>query len=212
MIDIHRFPRALFGPALICALLIAPVAGHAAGHEARATGFIRALAHQAIEALTKPDTPRDLRIKRFRQMFNEHFAVRGIGRFVLGRYWRQATDAEKEEYLGLFEDLMVVSYVDRFQRYAGENLQIVQSRPENETTVTVFTDIVRPGTNKPVRVLWRVGVKGETIKVLDVIVEGASMSQTLRSDFGSIIRQKDGKVSGLLDELRLKTAELKKEQ
>ncbi len=46
------------------------------------------------------------------------------------------------------------------------------------------------------------------MKILDVIVEGASMSQTLRSDFGSIIRQKGGKVSGLLDVLRVKTAAL----
>jgi len=212
MIEIQRFSRALLGPVVVCALLVAPVAADAANHEARATDFIRALADQAIEALTKPDTPRDVRIERFRRMFNEHFAVEGIGRFVLGRYWRQATDAEKTEYLGLFEDLMVVSYVDRFQRYAGENLQIVQTRAENETTATVFTDIVRPGTNKPVRVLWRVGVRPDKIKVLDVIVEGASMSQTLRSDFGSIIRQKEGRVAGLLEELRLKTAELKKEK
>ena len=59
------------------------------------------------------------------------------------------------------------------------------------------------------KVLWRVGAKGETFKILDVIVEGASMSQTLRSDFGSIIRQKDGKVSALIEALRLKTASLK---
>ncbi len=58
--------------------------------------------------------------------------------------------------------------------------------------------------------LWRVRAYGDdTMKVLDVIVEGASMSQTLRSDFGSIIRQKGGKVSALLDVLRAKTASLK---
>ena len=44
---------------------------------------------------------------------------------------------------------------------------------------------------------------------IDVVVKGASMSQTLRSDFGSIIRQKGGRVSGLLEELRVKTASLK---
>ena len=35
------------------------------------------------------------------------------------------------------------------------------------------------------------------------------MSQTLRSDFGSIIRRKDGKVSGLIKELRRKMADFK---
>ena len=73
----------------------------------------------------------------------------------------------------------------------------------------MFTEIARPDGARLVQVLWRVGARGEIIKILDVVVEGASMSQTLRSDFGSIIRQKGGKISGLLEELRVKTASLK---
>jgi len=200
---------ALLGPAVAAALFFSGAAASASSIDTRAADFIRGLATQAIKSLTEPETPRDVRIQRFRDMFNDHFAVEPIGRFVLGRYWKQATEAEKTEYLTLFEDLMVVSYVDRFQRYAGENLKVVQARIDSATTATVFTDIVRPGGAKPIRVLWRVGAQGEVTKVLDVIVEGASMSQTLRSDFGSIVRQKDGQVSGLLVELRLKTAALK---
>ena len=107
---------------------------------------------------------------------------------------------------------MVVSYVDRFQRYAGKNLNILKTRAEKGSAVTVFTEITRPGGAKPAQVLWRIGARGEIMKILDVIVEGVSMSQTLRSDFGSIIRRKNGKVSGLLKELRVKTASLKAEK
>lgn len=209
MLNRRRVFRALLGPALLLAVVFAGGASYGAGVDKRAETFIRSLAEQAIESLADQQTLRDVRIQRFRRMFNDHFAVRAIGRFVLGRYWRDATAEERREYLGLFEDLMVVSYVDRFQRYAGENLKILQSRSENEKTATVVTEIVRPGGAKPVRVFWRVGAKGEAMKVLDVVVEGASMSQTLRSDFGSIIRQKEGRVAGLLEELRLKTASLK---
>jgi len=194
------------GGVVVPALAAEPV--DRVGH---AEKFIRSLADEAIEALTKPDTPHETRIANFRKMFNDHFAVRSIGRFVLGRHWRTATDEEKKEYLILFEDLMVVSYVDRFKRYAGENLSVKKARAEKGTTVTVFSEIARP-TAKPVQVLWRVGSKGENTKVLDVVVEGASMSQTLRSDFGSIIRQKEGKVAGLLEVLRAKTISLKAEK
>jgi phospholipid transport system substrate-binding protein len=183
----------------------------AAELEARAEQFIRSLAEEAMQSLTKPDTPREIRVKNFRKLFKAHFGVRSIGRFVLGRHWRKATDAEKKEYLGLFEDLMVISYVDRFQRYAGENLNIIKARAERANAATVFTEIARPNTAKPVQVLWRVGTRGETTKILDVVVEGASMSQTLRSDFGSIIRQKGGRIAGLLEVLRVKTAALKGE-
>jgi len=208
-------PAALTGLTLV---LVTPLllggdkgVAFAAEHGERAVvaeKFIRSLADEAIEALTKPDTPREARINNFRKLFNAHFAVRSIGRFVLGRHWRKATKEEKKEYLTLFEDLMVVSYVDRFQRYAGENLNITKARAEKGTTVTVFTEIARPAA-RPVQVLWRVGSKGDTTKILDVVVEGASMSQTLRSDFGSIIRQKEGKLAGLLEVLREKTVSLK---
>ena len=66
---------------------------------------------------------------------------------------------------------------------------------------TVFSEIERPGA-KPVHVDWRVGTNGANYKLLDVIVEGASLSNTLRSDFGSIVRQKGNQIGGLLTALQ----------
>jgi len=204
----RRSKLAPLGVFIAIAFLLAAPAG-ANEFEQRTEKFIVSLAQQAIESLAKRDVQRDERIRRFRVMFNDHFAVHAIGRFVLGRHWQQATDEEQAEYLVLFEDLMVVSYVDRFQKYAGENLRVVKSRVEGDKTATVFTEIVRPEAGQPIQVIWRIGAKGEALKVLDVLIEGTSLSQTLRADFGSIISQRQGKVAGLIHEMRLKTAELK---
>ena len=144
-----------------------------------------------------------------RALVNGSFAVRSIGRFVLGPSWRKASKEEQTEYLKLFEDLMVVSYVDRFSRYAGDVLVITRTRAENPRNTTVFTQVKTSSTGKPAKVLWRVGSRGKIMKIVDVIVEGVSMSQTLRSEFSSIVRQKGGKVSGLIEELRKKTKSLK---
>ena len=120
MIDRRRFLTALVGFFLLSVVAL-PNVCTAATLEVRSEAFIRSLADEAIEALTKKETPREDRIKNFRKLFNRHFAVRSIGRFVLGRSWRKASDDEKKEYLVLFEDLMVVSYVDRFRRAAAKN-------------------------------------------------------------------------------------------
>ena len=173
--------------------------------------FIQVMADQAIQSLTADGLAQVERVKRFRVLFNDNFAVKSIGKFVLGRYWRKANDDEKKEYLSLFEDLMVISYVDRFGSYAGNALKLKNARTENKTTVTVFSEIKRPGGAKPIHIDWRVGTNGTIYKVLDVVVEGASMSSTMRSDFGSIIRQKNGKVSGLIDELKKKNRSLQAE-
>ena len=206
-------------------LFAVPGTGQTAGIEDTARKFIESLADKAIQALAKQEVPRRERINRFRVLFNENFAVADIGQWILGRYWRTATENQRGEYLALFEDLMVVSYVDRFTAYAGEKLTITKTLPAGDGAAIVFSEIIRPAGGPPVRVDWRVGVKDdlregdiddrvgvkdEDYKIVDVIVAGTSMSATLRSDFGSIIRRSGGEVAGLIDELRKKTESLKK--
>ena len=204
--------RSFLAAALVSAAVffVAPGTGQTAGTEETARKFVASLADKAIQALTRQEVPRRERINRFRSLFNENFAVADIGKWILGRYWRRATETERDEYLTLFEDLMVVSYVNRFTEYAGEKLTITKTLPAGDSAAIVFSEIIRPTGGPPVRVNWRVGVKGEDYKIVDVIVEGTSMSTTLRSDFGSIIRRSGGKVAGLIDELRKKTQHLKK--
>lgn len=213
MSRLFSVPRPLLGALLVGVLVIGQALSQPAhaGIEEGADAFVRSLADKAIQSLTEADVARAERVNRFRVMFKENFAVRSIGKFVLGRYWRRASDDEKQEYFTLFEDLMVVTYVDRFQRYAGEALKVSRARAETETIATVFSEIERPGGAQPIRVDWRVGTNGTIFKILDVIVEGTSMSNTLRSDFGSIVRREGGKVAGLLVKLREKTAALKAE-
>lgn len=194
------------------ALLSAAPARASAELENGAKAFVESLAKQAVDSLADQKISRPERINRFRRLFNESFAVEAIGRWILGRHWRTATEAERSEYLRLFEDLMVVSYVDRFAEYAGEALKTNRSIAEDEKTVTVFSEIVRPNGGPAVRVDWRVGRNKEAAyKIVDVLVEGTSMSNTMRSDFTSVINQKGGQMSGLIEVLREKTVALKQD-
>jgi len=175
-----------------------------------AEAFINGLADKAIEALTTSDVGEAERVKRFRQMFRENFAVEDIGKRVLGRYWRRASDDEQKQYLQLFEDYITASYAKQFASYTGEELVITKTLAEGETGATVFSEIKLPGGGqKPVRVDWRLEGSGKQFKIIDLVIEGVSMSTTLNSDFGSIIRNSGGKVSGLLKVLEEKTASLK---
>ncbi|MCP5367571.1 MAG: ABC transporter substrate-binding protein [Hyphomicrobiales bacterium] len=196
----------VLGPAAIGA---APRRAAAASLETDAQAFVLSLADDAVRSLTVPNIERGMRIERFRKLFNDRFAVDAIGKWVLGRYWRDASKEQRREYLTLFEDLMVVSYVDRFAQYAGESLTVTKTLADKENYATVFSQIQRPG-GQPIKVNWRVGAnKDGKFKVLDVMVEGTSLGQTMRSDFASIIRRDGGGLDGLLQILREKTAALK---
>jgi len=196
--------------AFVLAICLAIPPASSAGREEAARQFIASLADRAIQALTTADIPRAERIRRFRTLFNDHFAVEDIGKWVLGRYWSRATPAEQKEYLRLFEDYIVAAYVDRFATYTGEQLRITQALAEEGERTTVFSEIALPGGGKtPVRVDWRVEGEGTGLKITDLVVEGVSMSTTLRSEFGSIMRRDGGKLDGLFAVLREKTAAIK---
>lgn len=178
------------------------VASAADDVDARAGKFIESLADKAIAALTEKDVSREDRLARFRGLLEEHFAVDTIGRWVLGRHWNDATEAERKEYLSLFEDLIVVTYVDRFNSYSGEKLAVSRTVPATGGDLLVNSQITRPSGGEPVDVAWRVRDYGGRYKIVDVIVAGVSMGQTQRSEFTSVIRRNGGHVQGLLTKLR----------
>ena len=198
----------LVGIFVFCLNVRASLGGQDSNHGEGSANFIRSLAQKALASLTDSEVSREERIDRFRALFSDSFAVRSIGKRVLGRYWRKAGSEERMEYQKHFEQLMVAAYVDRFANYAGERLIIRENRIEDSAIATVFSEIQRRGNKKPIRVDWVVGTNGTIFKIVDVKVEGVSMTTTLRSEFSSIIRLRNGKVSGLIQELAKKTAQL----
>ena len=162
------------------------------------------LGDRVIKELTGKDLDREERARRTRTILNEHFAVKAIGQWVLGRYWRKADKAQQEEYLKLFEDLIVVTYVNRFENYKGETFAVNSAAMKGGKDAIVQTNIVQPDGSPPIKVDWRVRLRKRDGKflIVDVFVEGVSMSQTQRSEFASVIRQNGGAIDAFLKELR----------
>lgn len=153
----------------------------------------------ANKSLAEPD-----RAKEFHTLFLEGFDVPAIGKFVLGRYWRTATDAQKTDFLNLFQTMVVETYTARFNEYSGEKFQLTGARMDGASSL-VSTDVIRPAGGDPIHVDWRVLNEGGAMKVVDVIVEGVSMSVTQQQDFGSLIQRSGNGVDGLITELRQRT-------
>lgn len=206
MMTKRQFLTALL--AATCLLLAKPATVKADEFTDGATKFIETLADDAVQSLTAQNLEKKERIKRFRTLLNNNFAVDAIGRWVLGRYWRKATKEEQEEYSALFEDLIVATYVNRFEEFSGETLKVIKAISQNGKDAIVKSEIIRPAGQPPVRVDWRVRSPNGAYKIVDVLVEGVSMSQTQRSEFSSVIKREGGEIAGLLTALRQKTAVL----
>jgi phospholipid transport system substrate-binding protein len=164
--------------------------------------FMSEMWTRAVEILGKK-APQTERLARFRELFQADFDGPGIARFVLGRYWRSASEDERQEFLRLFEDYVVFVYGTRFSSLSGETLKMRGSRAE-ERGVIVSSEIISPG-EAPVKVDWRLITDGGVFKISDVVIEGISMMVTQRSEFASVIQRHGGQVSGLLSLMREKT-------
>ena len=196
-----RSPLALLKSiALAVTLVSASLSGPASA--ASPEQFIDNLARQAI-AITNQNIAQPQKIEQFRALLNQGFNVQGIGQFVLGRYWRAATEAERAEYLRLFEDYIVHSYAKRFDAYQGEQLQVNGARQDPASgSVMVGSVLQSPGGVEPVRIDWQLHPAGNSYQVVDVVVEGVSMGVTQRSEFASVIRRGGGKVETIVDALK----------
>lgn len=156
----------------------------------------RALAFLGNESLSQED-----KISSFRKLLNESFDLDTIGRFTLGRHWKTSTEAQRQEYLTLFRKMVVDVYAKRFGDYKGQRFETRGARADGDSD-TIVTSYIIPGSGPEVQVDWRVRFKNGQYKIVDVIVEGVSMSVTQRSDFAAVIQRGGGDVSVLLNYLR----------
>lgn len=163
--------------------------------------FVQKLGDRAISVLADPKVSKPQAVEVFRELLNDNFDVQTIGRFVLGRYWNTAQPAQQKEYMSLFEQMIVEVYAERFSQYSGETFKVTGSQPAGERDAVVTSQVLRPS-GPPVNVAWRVRGKDGGFKIVDVVVENVSMSQTQRSEFASVIENNGGRFEALLDALR----------
>lgn len=170
--------------------------------------FIHALADRALGLVT--DSASDITSKRarFEELLTDTFDMEGIGRFLLGRYWRLATPEDREAYLKAFKESIVYTYTARFDEYSGQKLVVDGSRQDGQFTL-VSSRIVEPKGGPDVKVEWRLIRQGDDFKVADVVIEGVSMSVTQRQEYASVIQSNGGEVKALIKALNDRMARLK---
>jgi len=202
---LHRTLRRVFPAFALAILCFAGAPARADGAENPAS-FIDGFGHRAIAQLTEPDLSDTELFSRFRTLFEEGFDVPFIARSALGRFWPRATETERADYVAAFEDYMVKVYAMKFRQYSGESFQTTGSRPGPGDATSVMTTVVKPdGPQTPIE--WIVAEVGGKPKIRDIKIEGVSMITSYRDQFANEILQHNGKVAGLIDALRAKTAE-----
>ena len=158
--------------------------------------YMQNLGDQVVDILSSDSASSEVIHDRLRSLLESNFALRAMGKFALGKYWRRATPIEREEFQNLFRLSVVDHYIHRFETHTNERFDVVASRNEKDGAIVVSSDLMRPS-GPPLRLDWRLYRTGGRFKVYDVLIDGISMSITQRSEYSAVIQKEGDGVNGL---------------
>jgi len=176
---------------LLLAATLSLGAPASAGSGAAATKYVESLGNQAIGIIANAKLNKQQKQTKLEKIFSDNVDIPWVGRFVMGRFWKQATPEQQKNYLREYEKFIITHYASRFAEYSGGKFNVTNTKIDSPDEYTVSMQMLSNEKNaEPVLVDYRVRASGGSYKVFDVIVEGVSMITTQRSEFGAVLNDK----------------------
>jgi phospholipid transport system substrate-binding protein len=149
-------------------------------------GIERVLKTLTDPAFQGPDRAGERR-RAVREITDPMFDWTEMAKRALGRHWHTRTEAERQEFVPLFHNLLERTYVTRIERYDGEQIAYLGESIDGDQA-TVRTKVLDK-TNRELPVEYRMlrGPDGRWV-IYDVLIEGVSFVANYRSQFDQIIR------------------------
>src|SRR4030095_4396529 len=135
-------------------------------------------------ALKKPGKQRERRAA-VRQVANDIFDFGETARRSLARHWAARTQAERDEFVQLFADLLERSYISKIELYGGEKIRFVGEAVDPDGAIVKTRLVTRQDTEIPID--YRMHARGDKWLVYDVLIEGVSLISNYRTQFNKII-------------------------
>ncbi|HEX7216374.1 MAG TPA: ABC transporter substrate-binding protein [Methylomirabilota bacterium] len=195
--------------AVVLAAMVALMAIAAAPASAGVpTDQLRGAVERVLKALDDPSLKGQSKLGErrvaVRKIANEIFDFAEIAKRSLAQHWQPLSEAQRNEFVGLFADLLERSYISKIETYGGEKIQYTAERMDGDYA-TVSTKIVtKNGTEVPVD--YRMVKRADHWLVYDVSIEGVSLVSSYRTQFNKIIQTSS--YNELVTKLRTKQDEL----
>ncbi|WP_075182983.1 phospholipid-binding protein MlaC [Pantoea sp. 1.19] len=181
---------------MIAMLAIAPLAASAADqtnpyklmNEAAEKTFTR-LKNEQPKIKQDPNYLRQI----VREELLPYVQVKYAGALVLGRYYREATPAQRDAYFKAFSNYLEQAYGQALALYHGQTYQIAPEQPIGDNNIiAIRVTILDPNGRPPVRLdfQWRKNSQNGHWQAYDMIAEGISMITTKQNEWGDTLRTK----------------------
>lgn len=170
---------------VVTAMLVS-AAAHA-GSPKEAQAFVDGVSKQVLEVIKTKDSEA-VKLGKLETIFSTAVDIPFVGKYVLAKHWRTATDEQKAAYLAAYQPFVIKNYAGKLTKYSGQQYTLKNPRAAGSQYI-VTMEIIDPG-NPSIFVDYRLRETDGAYKVIDIAVEGVSLVATQRSEFNSIVNSK----------------------
>jgi phospholipid transport system substrate-binding protein len=164
--------------------------------------FVSNFADNAISILGNENLDVNQKNLQFTDLVMSSIDMNLISKFVLSKYWKTASDKQRDEYVNAFEEYFISSYANKLDQYSGEKIVIVSSDAAKKFII-VKSNIVRDGADTlRIELNWRLLTRNGQTKIIDLSIEGISLIIAQREEFQSYLTNNDGNLDALINKLR----------
>lgn len=131
--------------------------------------------------------------------------VSGMSRSVLGREaWNKASAVERKAFTQAFTQLVIRTYASPLAEYSGETVKFLPLRLSAETRFIRVNSVISRPNGQTIPLSYNLVSKNGEWKIYDLSVEGVSLLQSFRTQFGDVLH--NSSIQDLITEMRQKKA------
>jgi len=139
------------------------------------------------------------RKKRVVTIVEKKFDFREMSMRALAKHWQERSPEEQDRFVFLFKTLLENTYIAKIETYSGEKVVFKKAALQGDKAI-VYSDLVRKNVETPIN--YKLKNKDDRWMVYDVEVEGVSLVNNYRTQFGSILSKEN--FAGLIARLEEK--------
>ncbi|TQV86097.1 ABC transporter substrate-binding protein [Exilibacterium tricleocarpae] len=118
---------------------------------------------------------------------DEYADFRAMSQRIVATDWRKAETEDKDEFIGLFSQVVVNTYYGLLDKYSGESVEYLEEEIRRDKYAVVDTHILSQGKKIPVK--FRMIKRAEGWRIYDYVVEGISLVSSYNSSYKPILRR-----------------------
>ena len=147
-----------------------------------------------LSAYENNDISKENRFLLIEKTINDNFAGAGIGKFVVGKAWDNASKDTKKNYIKNFKRHLALNIASMMQGYTNQRYELTQSKLDKKNNLSLIDMEIYSDTGSVV-VTWRVKEAKEKYYIIDLLVADISLVVTKRSEFNSMLKNVDYNLS-----------------